>query len=132
MSPSLGFTMVEMLIVVALIGIVASIALPSYRNAQLKAREAVLREDLWVLNDVVNQYYTDRGHSPESLDALTEAGYLMVIPVDPMTGSRDSWITETEPLGAEAPEEEEVDLGITRVRSGATGVALDGTEYSSW
>ena len=127
-----GFTMVEMLIVVALIGIVASIALPSYRNATLKARESVLREDLWVMRDVIDQYFSDRGKYPESLDALVEAGYLRVIPADPMTRSRESWVTETEPIGEDAPEEENVEPGITDVRSGADGTGLDGTEYSSW
>jgi general secretion pathway protein G len=84
------------------------------------------------MRDVIDQYHTDRGRYPESLDSLVEAGYLRAIPIDPMTGSRDSWITETEPLGEDAPEEEEVDLGITDVRSGANGVGLDGTEYSTW
>ena len=127
-----GFTLVEMLIVVALIGIVASIALPSYRNATRKAKEAVLREDLWVLRDLIDQYHTDRGKYPETLAALAEAGYVKLVPMDPMTSSRETWITETEPPGEDAPEEEEVDLGITDVRSGAPGVGLDGTEYGSW
>ena len=129
---SRGFTMVEMLIVVALIGIVAAMALPSYRNAGLKAREAVLREDLWVMRDIIDQYYSDHGKYPDSLETLREAGYVRAIPVDPITGSRESWITETEPLGEDAPEEEEANVGITDVRSGATGVGLDGTEYSTW
>jgi general secretion pathway protein G len=123
-----------MLIVVALIGIVASIALPSYRHATLKAREAVLREDLWVLRDVIDQYHTDRGKYPTSLEDLADsgAGYLRKIPVDPMTGSSDTWQTTTEPLGEDVPEEEDVEPGITDVHSGATGIGLDGTEYSSW
>ena len=129
-----GFTLVEMLVVVALIGIVASIAMPAYKNSTTRARESVLREDLWVLRDLINQYHADKGKYPASLEDLVESGYLHKIPVDPITKSADTWVTIMDEPPPDAPEEdeEETEPGITDVQSGATGVGLDGTDYSSW
>jgi len=129
--------MIEMLIVVALIGIVASIALPAYQHATLKARESVLKEDLWVLRDVIDQYFTDKGQYPASLDELVASGYLRKIPPDPMTGSSETWIPSFEPLSEDDVSEgdegdQQAAPGVTDVRSGATGVALDGTNYGDW
>lgn len=128
-----GFTMLEMLIVVALVGIVATLALPSYRHATDKAREAVLREDLWVFRDVIDQFFTDKGRYPSSLDELVTAGYIRRVPVDPITGSAETWEVTYEPLSedlADGPEFEEP--GITDVRSGARGRATDGSYYNEW
>jgi general secretion pathway protein G len=127
-----GFTLVEMMFVVAIIGIVATIALPQYRHATQKAREAVLKEDLWTMNDVIDQYKTDHGEYPASLETLVDSSYLKIIPVDPITRSRDTWVTETEEPPPDAPEEEQTVGGITVVHSGAPGVGLDGTEYTTW
>ena len=127
-----GFTLAEMLIVAALIGILAAIALPNYRHAQLKARESVLREDLWILRDLISQHKADRGEYPENLQDLVMRGYVRKIPIDPMTGSSDTWEEIRDPIGEEAPEEEEVETGITDVKSGAPGVGLDGLPYSEW
>jgi general secretion pathway protein G len=127
-----GFTLAEMLIVAALIGILAAIALPSFKHAQLKARESVLREDLWILRDLISQHKADRGEYPEDLQDLVVRGYVRRIPIDPMTGSADTWEEIREPLGEEAPEEEDVETGITDVKSGAPGVGLDGQPYSEW
>lgn len=129
---SRGFTLAEMLIVAALLGILASIALPNYRHAQRKAQESVLREDLWILRDLIDQHKADRGQYPEDLQALVNRGYIRRIPVDPITGSSETWQEIREPLGEETPEEEDVETGITDVRSGAEGVGLDGTPYSEW
>lgn len=131
-SASRGFTLAEMLIVAALIGILAAIALPNYRHAQLKAREAVLREDLWILRDLIDQHKADRGEYPESLQDLVTRGYVRRIPADPITQSAETWVEFREPLGEEVPEEEDVEAGITDVFSGAEGVGLDGTPYSEW
>ena len=125
-----GFTMLEMLIVVALIGIVATIALPNFRYSVTKAKEAVLKEDLWVLRDVIDQYHTDKGVYPPSLEELVTAGYIRRIPVDPITGKAE-WDEVTEPLGEEQGDTLE-QSGITDVRTFATGQALDGTFYTDW
>jgi general secretion pathway protein G len=127
-----GFTLAEMLIVAALIGILAGIALPNYRHAQQKTRESVLREDLWILRDLIDQYKSDRGEYPQSLQDLVDKGYVRKIPIDPMTKSADTWQTIQEEPAPDAPDEEQVDAGIRDVQSGAAGSGLDGTPYSEW
>lgn len=127
-----GFTLIEMLIVVALVGILATMALPSYRESTIKARESVLRHDLWVLRDVIDQFYTDKARYPSSLDELVSTGYIRSIPVDPFTKASDTWIVSYEPLAEDAEEDVETEPGITDVSSGAEGVGLDGTPYSEW
>ena len=124
-----GFTLIELLIVIAIIGIIAGIAVAQLRTAPQRAREAVLKEDLFALRDVIDQYFADKGKYPESLDTLIEEGYLRKIPVDPMTGSEESWQT----IQAEATDEEtEGAGGIIDVKSGADGTGLDGTRYQDW
>lgn len=130
---SRGFTLVEMLIVVALIGIVATLALPSFRHSTTKARESVLRHDLWVLRDLIDQFFTDQGRYPTDLDELVAMGYLRKIPVDPFTESADTWEASYDSLAEDdfdTPEAEEP--GITDVHSGARGRALDGSFYREW
>jgi len=128
-----GFTLIELIIVVAIIGILATIALPAMRNAPTKAKEAVLKADLFTIRSCIDQYLADRGHYPASLDELVEKGYLRFIPVDPITKSDETW----EEIPVEPSEEEELAPtdetgGIIDVRSGAAGVGLDGTPYSEW
>ena len=124
-----GFTLIELLIVIAIIGIIAGIAAAQLRTAPQRAREAVLKEDLYAIRDVIDQYFADKGKYPESLDALVEEGYLRRIPVDPITGSEETWQT----VQAEATDEDtEGAGGIIDVKSGADGAALDGTRYSDW
>ncbi len=122
-----GFTLIEMLIVVAIIGIIAGIAAAQLRQTPVKAKEAVLKEDLYVLRDVIDQYFADKGKYPESLDTLVEEGYIRRIPVDPFTGTADTWVTEE----ADS-DEEDAEGGIVDVHSGAAGTALDGSQYSDW
>lgn len=124
-----GFTLIELLIVIAIIGIISGIAAAQMRTAPIRAKEAVLKEDLFALRDVIDQYFADKGKYPESLDTLIEDGYLRKIPVDPFTQSSETWET----VQAEATDEDtEGAGGIIDVRSGADGTALDGTRYQDW
>ena len=128
-----GFTLVEMLVVVALIGIVAALALPRYRNSQVRAKESVLKHDLWILRDVIDQFFTDQGRYPNDLDELVSIGYLRKVPIDPMTKSSDTWVLDYEALAEDdydSPEAE--DPGVTDVSSGSGGQALDGSWHADW
>lgn len=122
-----GFTLVELIVVVAIIGILVTMAMPIYKNAVAKSREAVLREDLYILRDLIDQYYTDKGHYPSDLNALVEDNYIKQIPVDPITNSADTWVTEE----AESDESDpDAPSGIRDVKSGATGTSVEGVPYA--
>jgi len=124
-----GFTLIELLIVIAIIGIIAGIAVAQLRTRPQSAREAVLKENLYAMRDVIDQYFTDKGKYPESLDALVEEGYMRRIPVDPITNSSESW----QIVHAESTDEDpDATGGIYDVKSGAEGTALDGSHYSDW
>ena len=127
-----GFTLIELLIVVAIIGIIAGIAVVQLQNAPKKARESVLKEDLYALRDCIDQYFADKGKYPESLETLVEENYLRKLPSDPITGSSETW----QVVHAEADDENSTDpsatAGIIDVKSGAEGSALDGSRYSDW
>jgi general secretion pathway protein G len=124
-----GFTLIELTVVVAIIGIVAAIAVGQYQQSIRKAREAVLRENLYVMRTAINQYFADKGKWPADLNALVADRYLRAIPQDPVTRSAETWITE-----AATMDEDDISLepGILDVRSGAEGVGLDGTSYADW
>ena len=124
-----GFTLIELMVVVSLVIILAGIGMAQYRNAVTRSQEAVLKEDLFRLRDVLDQYYADKQEHPQSLDALVTEGYLRQIPKDPFTGSADTW----EPIQAEPdPGNPTAELGIQNVRSGSARTALDGSKYSEW
>ena len=126
-SSEQGFTLIELIVVVAIIGILVGVALPQYRLSVIKAKEAVLREDLWIMRDSINQHYTDKGHYPSDLNALVDAGYIQSVPVDPITKSAETWVTED----AESTEDDpDAPSGIKDVRSGAAGMTVDGVQYS--
>ena len=126
-----GFTLIEMLIVFALIGILVGLGLPQYKYATKRARESVLKENLFQMRTLIDQYYADKGKYPYSLQALVDEKYLRAIPIDPITGSSDTWIEMPEILS-----EEDlimaVEPGIADVLSGSELKSLDGTLYSTW
>lgn len=126
-----GFTLIELIIVFALIGILVSLALPQYKYATKKAREAVLKEDLYILRKLIDQYFSDKGKYPPSLQALVDEGYLRRIPVDPFTGSDQTWEEIREEL---SPEDilSGREAGVIDVRSGSKEIAIDGTPYNTW
>jgi general secretion pathway protein G len=124
-----GFTLIEMLIVVTLIVVLAGIGLATYSTSVRRAKEATLKEDLFRLNDALDQYNADKGNWPPDLASLVSSGYIRQIPKDPFTESAETWQTEmSEPdaLNPDAPP------GIRAIKSGAPGTAMDGTNYSDW
>jgi general secretion pathway protein G len=121
-----GFTLIEMVIVIAMILVLLSIALPMYNKAILRTKEAKLHHDLGTLNQAIENYSLDKKHAPQSLDELVPA-YIKFIP-DDITGS-NTWVTEQEdPQDAYDPNQ----TGIARVHSGSKEMSSDGTEYSTW
>lgn len=124
-----GFTLVELMIVMTIIGILASIAIPSYIRSVQKAKEAVLREDLHTLRTSIDSYTVDKEKAPQSLDDLVQAGYLKAIPNDPMTSRNDTWITSQSDTMTDI---NETQGGMDDVHSGSEGLASDGTTYNTW
>ena len=123
----------EMLIVVAIVGIMASMAVVQLRQTPQRAKEAALKENLYVLRNCIDQYFTDKGKYPDSLQTLVEDGYLRRIPVDPITGSDSSWVEEQAEADSEGGGDTGEDVGgVADVRSGAAGTALDGSSYNDW
>ena len=124
-----GFTMIELLVVVSLIVILATMGMTQYRNSVIHAREATLKEDLFRLRDAIDQYYADKGQYPSTLDALVSDGYMRKIPEDPITKSADTW--QTVPAEPD-PGNPSAEPGIYDVKSGAPGTGLDGSGYSDY
>jgi general secretion pathway protein G len=123
-----GFTLLELITVVAIIGILVGIALPNYKGAILQSREAVLKEDLFRFRDLIDQYYADKGKYPASLDALVEDGYLRRVPADPITGAPDWEVVYDQP----DPDNPSENPGVYDVKSASTATSQAGTPYNEW
>jgi len=124
-----GFTLVELMIVMAIIMILSAIAVPIFARQVQRAKEAVLREDLHTLRTAIDSYTVDKEKAPQGLDDLVQAGYLKTVPVDPMTSRSDTWMTsESDTL----TDINETQGGIDDVHSGSQGVASDGSTYNTW
>jgi general secretion pathway protein G len=124
-----GFTLIELMVVMALITVLAGMAVVLYRNSITSSKEAVLRTDLFRMRDAIDQYYADKGKYPADLQALVTDGYLREIPLDPFTSSRDSWeVVPAEP----DPANPSAEIGVYNVKSGSDGTAIDGTKYNEW
>jgi len=124
-----GFSLLELIVVMAVLGILVAFALPAYQDATTRAREAVLKEDLQRMREALEQYLTDKGAYPEALEDLVEFGYLRQIPVDPITRSADTWETEVAPW---MMVDQGQPAGIWNVWSGSEDDSLDGTPYREW
>jgi general secretion pathway protein G len=124
-----GFTLIELMIVISIILILVSISIPIYTNSVAHAKEAVLRDDLFTMRSVIDQYTLDKQKAPQSLQDLVSAGYLKNIPKDPITGSADTWQVSSDDT---LMDPSQTAPGITDVHSGASGVGSDGSAYSSW
>lgn len=124
-----GFTLIELMIVMAIIAVLATLAVPAFKGALKAAREAVLKEDLQVMRSAIDSYTLDKQKAPQSLDDLVQEGYLKVIPEDPMTRARDTWVTDT---SDSLHSLDQTDPGIDDVHSGSQETGSDGQPYSTW
>ena len=124
-----GFTFVELMVVVSIIVILISIAIPVYTRSITRAKESVLKNNLFTIRTVIDHYTYDKQKAPQSLQDLVSEGYLRQVPVDPMTGSAQSWRTIMEDPGQAVNQEQP---GIWDVRSGSDRISLEGTAYADW
>jgi general secretion pathway protein G len=124
-----GFTMIELMIVMAIIAVLMSVALPIYNRSIIRAKESVLKNNLFTLRTVIDEYTYDKQKAPQTLNDLVSDGYLRQIPIDPITGTADSWKIIMEDASNTVNQSEP---GIFDVRSGADKTSLEGTPYSEW
>ena len=124
-----GFTLIELMVVASILIVLAGLALVQYRNSVVRARESVLKEDLFRMRDAIDQYYADKTQYPASLEALVTDGYMRKVPDDPFTMSSATWQTvpsEPDPNNATAAP------GVYDIKSGSEATALDSTKYADW
>jgi general secretion pathway protein G len=124
-----GFSLIEILIVVSIIGILVSIAIPIYQKSILRTKESVLRNNLFTMRTVIDEYTYDKQKAPQSLEDLVTEGYLRQVPLDPMVGDNTSWKLEMEDALRAVNQTES---GIYEVRSSSDKRSLEGTPYSEW
>ena len=122
-----GFTLLELMIVISIIIILASITLPQYQRTIMHTRETVLKDDLRKMRSLIDQYAADKGRLPQSLDELVSSGYMREVPIDPFTGQKD-WAITT----GEDPNSSEGEQGMTDVHSASAEISTEGTAYSEW
>ena len=128
----LGFTLIELIIVLSIIGLLVGLGLPQYKSATIKAREAVLKENLYILRRLIDLYAQDKGKYPASLQALVQDSYIRAIPVDPVTRQSTTWLEVRELPSPEDPLLNEIP-GVIDVKSGSEEKSqLDGTPYNTW
>lgn len=127
-----GFTLIEIIIVFTLIGILVGLGLPQYTTSVKRAREVILKEDLFQMRKLINQYYVDKGKYPLSLQTLVDEKYLNSIPIDPMTKSSETWVEVQQTLTDDELMSFDIVIGIEDVLSGSNEKALDGTLYNTW
>jgi general secretion pathway protein G len=128
-SSESGFTLIELMVVMLIIGVLMAIAVPSYIGAIKAAKESVLKEDLHVIRGAIDSYTMDKQKAPQSLQDLVEAGYLKTIPTDPMTRTTDSWVTDQSDAMHSL---DQTEPGIDDVHSGDQETGSDGQPYSTW
>ena len=127
-SPS-GFTLIELMVVISLLVILASMGLVQYRHSIEHSQEAVLRDDLFKVRDAIDQYYADKNSYPDSLDTLVSSGYIRAVPKDPITKSESTWQTV---MSEPDPSNPTAQPGVYDIKSGADSTALDGSKFSDW
>jgi general secretion pathway protein G len=126
---SRGFTLIELMIVISIMLILVSMAIPAYNQSILRAKESVLRQNLFTLRSLISQYTLDKQKAPQSLEDLVSAGYIKLIPNDPMTGKADWEAVQEEDVNM-SPDQQET--GIDDVKSSSTATSSDGTAYNTW
>jgi general secretion pathway protein G len=124
-----GFTLLELMMVLTLMLILLSFAIPSYTTAVKRAKEAVLRDDLYTMRHVIDEYTADKQQPPQGLQDLVDAGYLHGVPTDPMTGSNSTWQPDVEQVPTSP---QQTQSGIVDVHSGSDAPSLEGTAYNTW
>ena len=124
-----GFTLIELMIVMAIIAVLMSVALPIYNRSIIRAKESVLKSNLFTMRTVIDEYTYDKQKAPQTLNDLVSDGYLRQVPVDPMTNNAESWKIIMEDASNTVNQSEP---GIFDIRSGSDKTSLEGTPYSEW